>query len=301
MSQQAEIIIDPKFKSGFFLQDPNPVTDQRVNFRYLDYDGQAIVPSQRIWYMTQWWTPFPFHKAKFSAEGRIYRYENENRRCDVDTEIGGFAFELDSYQEYLKLYGGSRSSPNQNWSHFLLEQDFRMPLRFRKMKALFARVTFQIDEVTNLDPKNYDPSLHAAQFLWYITIRKYEKEERVNNPLKDNFIWLGIPIYDNRFKTIEASQRVDRGFAGATNTLIYSLASSNYLKEEPLQLGKEYIIDFDIFPYIKKSIRYAIREGVFDSEKNLFVNYMNIGWELPGSFRVRSSIKELHLEAIIDE
>lgn len=48
MSYRSEIIIDPKFKSGFFLQGPNPVTDQRINFTYLDYDGKAIVPARKV-------------------------------------------------------------------------------------------------------------------------------------------------------------------------------------------------------------------------------------------------------------
>lgn len=303
MSYRSEIIIDPKFKSGFFLQGPNPVTDQRINFTYLDYDGKAIVPSRKVWIMTQWWTPFPFSDSKFEDTEMYYRYSNESRSCKINKEDGEITIYLNSYLEYEKRLGHSRDKAIQPWSHFLFEQDFYHPLSFRKLQAFIARLDFCIDKVNQLDEAHYNPEIHAAQLLWYLTIKEVKKNTAVDdsNPLKDNYIWIGIPIFDNRYKTIKGSQVIDKGFSGATNSLIYTISSSAYLKEEPIQLGKYYSIDVDLLPYIKKSVRYAIRQGIFSSERNLFVNYMNIGWEVPGSFEVESRLKNIHLEAISDE
>lgn len=299
MSNRSEIIIDPKFRSGFFLQGPDPVKDQRINFTYLDYEKKAILPSRKVWILSQWWTPYDFKNASFQEDENTFRYYNESRELIIDRDNGELTMSLDSYKEYKTRIGHSREKTSDPWSHFLLEQDFYHPLSFRKLQAFLARLDFSIDAVEAEDEAHYDPTIHAAQFLWYLTIGEMKGTEE-ENPLEDKYIWLGIPIYDNRYPMVKGSQNIDEGFSGATNTLIYTIGSDIYLKE-PIQFGKDYSIDIDLLPYIKKSVRYAIKKGIFTSEKKLYVNYMNIGWELPGSFRVKSRIRNLHLEAISDE
>ena len=300
MSSRFDIIVDPYFKSGFFLQGPSPVTDQRVNFHYLGYGGNSILPSRKVWIMSQWWTPFDFKDAIFHEENGVYEYSNESRRCLIDIKEGSFHFELDSGKEYMKKYGHGRTSPSDPWSHFLLEQDFHHPLKFRKTLALMARLNFSIEKVVNEDESHYDPKIHAAQFLWYVVVKECAEGEAEENSLSGRYIWIGIPIYDNRYAM---SKTFDQGFQGATNALIYTLSSGEYLPKDGLRIGEKqsYEICYDLFPHIKKSVRYAVRNGIFKSEKNVYITYMNIGWELPGSFQVASTIKSLRLEAISDE
>lgn len=299
MSRSVEVIMDPSFKTGFFLQGPDPIEDQRINFTYLDYFHKSIVPTKKIWILSQWWTPYDFKDASYTFIDGKHRYVNDSREFIISPDDSTITMNFDSYKEYLKRYGQSRISPSQPWSHFLLEQDFIKVLKFKKLGNLFVRFSFRIDEVKNMDLVHYDPKIHAAQLLMYLTIKE-SKSEANENPLKEKFVWLGIPLFDNRYEMNEGSIQLDTGFSGATNTLIYTLPSSIYLNEG-VKMKKEYVIDFDILPYIKKCVKYAIANGFFTSYRNLYVNYMNIGWELPGSFKVKSQIKDLHLEAIVNE
>ena len=132
MSYFKDLLTDECFKSGFFLQGPNPVTDQRKVFSYLDYGGEAIKVNDVLWIMSQWWTPFDFKDAAFSKKSDgVYEYFNQSRRCLIDTKEGRFRFVLDSSAEYKQRLGGPRNDPNTPWSHFLLEQDFVESVRIR--------------------------------------------------------------------------------------------------------------------------------------------------------------------------
>ena len=291
-----ELITDPKFKSGFFLQGVSSVSDQRTSYTYLNYDGKAIAATEKIWIMSQWWTPFDFKNAIYKFDNDKHIYENESRKCVIDTYKGEIEFSFDSSIEYDKLYGKVRDK-SKPWSHFLIEQDFLSSVRFDRIRNLIAKLNFSIDNVEQVKPEEQRDDAHAAQFLWYITIKEGKEDQK--ETLGGRYIWFGIPLYDNRYKKIKGSVMFDKGFDGATNALIYTMPSELYLKDEPIKFGKEYEINIDIFPYIKKAIKLALEEGIFTSESDLVINYMNIGWELPGSFKVKSKISNLHLEAIV--
>lgn len=291
-----DLITDSKFKSGFFLQGISSVSDQRTNYTYLNYEGKAIAATEKIWIMSQWWTPYDFKNANYKFEDNKHIYENESRKCVIDTYNGELEFYFDSSIEYDKLYGKVRDK-SKPWSHFLIEQDFLSSVRFNRIRNLIAKLKFVIEEVEQIKPEEQTNDAHAAQFLWYITIKEGKEEQKES--LGGNYIWFGIPLFDSRYKTIKGSVMVDKGFDGTTNALIYTMPSKMYLKNEPIELGKEYEINFDIFPYIKKAIKTAVKEKIFTNESDLVINYMNIGRELPGSFRVKSKISNLHLEAIV--
>lgn len=300
MSYSKDLLKDPNFKSGFFLQGPNPVTDQRKVFSYLDYGGKAIKVKDVLWIMSQWWTPYNFKDAEFEEmkEGE-YRYSNPSRQCEIDSNEGRFRFVLDSGKEYEARFGKGREDPSTPWSHFLLEQDFVESTKLKDLSALYASLRFKLNKCVCLDDAHYDPSKHTAQFIWYLTIREgrgNKKEE-----LGGNFIWFGIPIFDYRYPSIGKHIQYDGDFAGSTRTLIYNLPTKDYLEDAPLVLGKEYDICLDVLPSIKRAVRYAMKAGIFKSSRGLVVNYMNIGWELPGSFLVDSEISSIRLKGVIGD
>ena len=300
MSYFKDLLTDECFKSGFFLQGPNPVTDQRKVFSYLDYGGEAIKVNDVLWIMSQWWTPYDIKDASFSkkADG-VYEYFNQSRRCLIDTKEGRFRFVLDSSAEYKQRLGGPRNDPSTPWSHFLLEQDFVQSVRIRDLSALFASVKVRINDVKNLDGDSFDPNKHTAQFIWYLTIR--EGNGKSKEGLGGNFIWFGIPIYDYRYPSIPKHIQYDGDFAGSTKALIYCLNSKDYLSDAPLKPGKEYDISLDILPAIKRAVKYAVKNKIFTTSRNLVVNYMNIGWELPGSFAVDSEISNIRLKGVLND
>ena len=285
---EKELLSDPSFRNGFALLGINPAKDDRKVFR--------LFGNNPAWYLAEWWTPFPFKDAPLIRHENGYEMENESRRVAVDTADGALTMELNSEKEYAQLYHGVRTRVDQGWSHLLIEQNFKEPLLVSSLKGLQARIQFRVNQCTMFRSGEFNPQMHAAQLLWYITIR--EKPLKGDSGLGGNYIWFGLPLFDNRFPFEEPSAFYDIGNEGSTKKLIYGLGSKTYLPEAVV-LGRDYSISVDILPEVKKAIAFAREHGIFQSDGDLFVNYMNLGWELPGNFAVSSLIKGLSIKGAL--
>jgi len=285
-----ELLTDPTFKTGFHLLGINPTVNHRKIYKYLDYNGEAFKTNRPIWQMAQWWTPFDVKNASFKKENGRYVYETPSRRFEVKPEPNGhLRMNLYGSKEYPN---GPRTSGNDPWSHLLIEQDFEESVSLDTLQALNLKLTFNIESVEDHHQGQYDPNLHAAQFLWYFVIHDTGIEGSTGYGNFKEFFWFGIPLYDNRFPFIEESMHVDSGGIGTTGRLIYSMSNRNYLKE-PIQMGKTYHIEVDILPSVLKAKQYALDHGYLKKhdQSNYQIGYMNFGWELPGVFDVKSYIE----------
>lgn len=299
-----EILKDTSFETGFDLMTTS-TTNGRALSAYLDYNGEAkdsnITPHP--WQMSQWWTPYDFKNANFKKNNDgSFEYENESRHIKVNLKEKELTMDLNSYTEYQKLFGHSRNG-NENWSHLLIEQNIENAPKIIDLKHVYASLEFSINEATDLDPGQNVP---AAQFLWYFTITDpkngntaYESE---NGGKRNQFMWFGLPLYDSRYDFVESYTHADTGFVGATNTVIYSISNRNYLNEK-IQFGKTYKIELDILPYIKEAFLYGFSQGAMENVEysDLVLNYMNLGWELPGSYKASATIKNLSTKIIKKE
>lgn len=291
-----EILRDTSFETGFDLMTTS-TTNGRALSTYLDYNGEAkdkdITPHP--WQMSQWWTPYDFKNATYNKDNNgIIEYKNESRRVLVNSKEKELTLELDSNTEYQKLFGHSRNG-DENWSHILIEQNIKDAPKLVDLKNIFVNLEFTINFVTNMDEKQAVP---AAQFLWYFTITdpkngntNYESED---GGKRNQFMWFGLPIFDSRYDFVDAYSHADTGFVGATNTIIYSISSKNYLSEK-IVYGKKYTMTLDILPFIKDAYLYGFSQGAMENCEwsDLVLNYMNLGWELPGSFKASATIKNL--------
>lgn len=284
-----ELLTDNHFERGFFLENPDASTHDRRVDKELHFARSGVKP---CWYMAQWWTPFNFKDSPIRKTGDNYVIENPSRRYTINPKTGAFEMALDSALEYEALYHDVRHSPATPWSHFLIEQDFAQPADAASIVHLWASLSFTITKVVSVHPETFDPQIHAAQLLWYLTIN--EKADAYS-PTSGNFIWFGLPLYDNRTSVTPFGAFLDVGNPGSTNRLIYNLSSSDYF---PLgvEIGKTYHLRFDVWPEMIKAILYAREHGVFSKDSRLFVNYMNFGWELPGACQIDSFVNSLSLE-----
>lgn len=301
--KKVDLVSDPTFKSGFYLKSPD--TSAVSIERHFDYQGTAS-SAKRTWDMAQWWTPFDFKDAsEVLAKTNTYRYENQSRFFEVNPTNGALSFGLNSWKEYQEKFGGSRSATSQNWSHFLLEQSFETSVALNTLASLNVRLDFAINSVEQFDLEHYNSNLHAAQFLWYFVVRNVVPEDSDPNLVGQNgdFLWFGVPLYDNRNDYLPVYHNYDGGFAGATNKLIYSMDNREYLPVSaghPLEFQKTYAIDYDILPAIKDAFVNGKQAGALPNcqFQNMRVDYMNFGWELPGSFAVDCSIANWGVNAI---
>ncbi len=296
-----EILTDTSFKTGFDLMTTS-TNNGRVFASYLDYNGEAEgkETSPHPWQMAQWWTPFDFKDAVYTKSGeRIHEYRNESRHVKVDTNNGELTLDLNSNLEYQKLFGHSRNG-DENWSHILIEQNIKDCPKLTDLESFYVELEFCISKCENLDPEQKIP---AAQLLWYFTITDpkngntdYESEV---DGVRNQFMWFGIPLYDSRYDFVEQYAHADTGFVGATNTVIYSISNRNYFSEK-LEIGKRYKIRFDALPFIREAYLYGVGNGAMEnvSYTDLVLNYMNFGWELPGSYDASATIYKISAKIV---
>ena len=296
-----ELITDINFTSGFDLLTTSTNNGREVA-AYLSYGGEAKNQDDlpHPWQMSQWWTHNDFQYSTFSkVDEGVFDYRNDSRHVLVNTNNGEITLELNSMVEYQSLYGHSRTG-KENWSHLLLEQNFRNAPKVSTLKHIYACLDFVINKANNMDENQAIP---CAQLLWYFTITdpkngdtSYESG-KWDGGTPNQFMWFGLPIYDSRYDFVEAYQHADSGFVGATNTIIYNISNREYFNEK-LIIGKKYSICIDILPYLKKAYLYGAENGAMDNCEwaNLVINYMNFGWELPGSFDTSVTVSKLSVK-----
>lgn len=294
--QIKELLRDNHFETGFSVLGISPVKDKRNYSMIMDYNKNAKNPVGKAWEMAQWWTNYPLKNSTYKFYEGKHQYTTPSRFISIDNKNGELYTKLLASKEYKEGYRKSNSEP---WSHLLIEQDFSRSYGLDKLDKLVVNLDFNIINVIDKMPHNYDPNLHAAQFLWYFVVADVSGNF-VNYGNAENFFWFGVPIFDNRNDFIPEVMHIDQGGEGTTGKLIYSMPSDLYIKEK-IEFNKEYNINYDILPNIKKALNYA------KENKHLKVNedsrfeivYMNFGWECPGSFDVESYIKNMSVKAFI--
>lgn len=292
-----ELLEDPTFATGFNLLGISPVIDGRTIQKKLDYNGECEESDRVVWYMGQWWTPYSMVNANYSYRDGIHVYETPSRTVEVNPSDSGYLHtELNSDIEYM----GEPRVQGQSWTHLLIEQFFSDSVKMSELESLILTLDVSVEQVVDLNGDDYDPNLHAAQFLWYLTLKNVVPEGSTQEEVGTggDYLWFGIPIYDSRVDFVAHSAHVDQGAAGTTNKLIYSMSSSNYF-DEVIQMGKTYHVQIDVLPFVKDAFIYAINNNALVNAQfeNMEIGYMNFGWELPGSFDVSSTIRNMSIMA----
>ena len=288
--QDNNIFKDRHYQTGFKLTNTASVPGPTY-LGDLHYGGITDIPSQ--WILAQWCTKYliqPTDKPK--EEGGWYVWENESKVVKVNTEEGAIYMECNASKEF--------DAPRvnmQDWPHLLIEQytTSRCP-DLSTIDSLKLQMEFVIDKCEKkMKPEEYDATLHTAQFQINFTVSNQNK----NSPGYGDCIWFGLQFFDDRFPCSQDSVSIDGGKDSATGLAMYGVSSKRFLKE-PVYVGDYIEIDFDILPEIKKALQ-ACREydgvEVFRNTnlEDLKLTTMNIGWELPGTYDVASTIYKLNL------
>lgn len=295
---EIELLEDPTFSNGFNLLGISPVEDGRNIYKHLNYGDTVDSTKDPVWFMAQWWTPYDVSDGTYRTEDTTHIYETESRTISVDpTNDGYLRIDLSSKKEY----GDQDRVSGQSWTHALIEQNFKESVGMSELKSLVVTLDVTIHYVHNMHEEGtYDPNMHAAQFLWYLTLQNIVPEDADTDEVgqRGDYLWFGIPIYDNRADFISESAHVDQGAAGTTNKLIYSMSSKNYF-DEKIQFEKQYHIEVDVLPFLKEAFVYAISNNALVNAQfeNMQIGYMNLGWELPGTFEVGSTIQNISIMA----
>ena len=311
LRREDSLLSDSSFKNGFGLFSPETTT-AHVEDRLIDYNGEAETDFYNpeadhsyYWTMCQWWTPYNFVNATYSKNGETHIYEHESRRLEVNPGEGALHMELNADMEYEEKFGGPRD-PAASWSHFLIQQNFpselvKSPSTF---EDLYVEMDVTIEESTYLG-EGQPLGAECAQLLFYFCL--FNRVPADSNPeevgVNGTGMWFGVPIYDSRYDYVDRYIGGDTGFVGSTNRMIYSIPSQSYMGRGPVEMNHTYKIRIDVLDLLKEAFIYGVKNDYLPNclWNNLYLTYMNFGWELPGQYKVSSTLSNLDIHATILE
>ncbi len=240
-----------------------------------------------VWSIAQWNNYNNNLKdAAFTASPPRYEYTTEGgTSVVVDTDKGSILLKLNTGSEY----GHSPVCPvnprraGDKWPHLLLGYDWAQAdvLPLRGLQEVWMDIGFTVEEVTDkMPPGTGDPTLHAAQFQWFITVQN----RTVQDDGYGEYLWFGLSYYDNRhdFSPFYAAKD-----ANTTGAFIYLPDMKEFLSTS-VTVGEKKQVAADILPHIKKAFELAKNRGFMQKTEwdDLHIGSTNIGWEVPGTYNV---------------
>ena len=280
---------DRRYQAGFRLSN----TSASPGPTYIgDLHYGAVTASPR-WILAQWCTKYLIQPTDVPEEkDGWYVYKNPSKELRVNPEDGAVYMECNASKEF-----DSPRVEMQDWPHLLIEQYTvdRCP-NLSEISELRLKMEFVIDKCEKkMTPEEFNAELHTAQFQINFTLANVNR----NSAGFNDCIWIGMQFFDDRYPFSDDVVTVDGGKDTATGLAMYGVSSKRFLSE-PVFVGDRIYIDFDILPEVKKALK-AVREyetvKVFRNTElsDLKFTTMNLGWELPGTYDVASTIYSLDL------
>jgi hypothetical protein len=297
-----ELIADNMFEWGLNVLDPSTGANQGTII-WQDID---IAP---FWELGQWnsKTSAIDIEPSVSPTG-AYVWEDSNKIIKMGTRDGeGYDLYLgvNSISEYDSVFRVN----GQPWPHLLVQERISPPGNvgpgcppLSQLSQLLFQVDACLDTVKIIKTGDYNPSIHAAQFLIYFTVQNLGS----NSNLFGKYVWLGVQVYDDRNPSPPKYVAHDDG----TRMLIYSIAYDE-TADSTTHSGDWVHFMVDLLPHAKAAVTEAWNRGYFSYEDGdstvtpplNFDDYkiggMNMGWEAPGMFYAAFKVKDLSLTSSI--
>ena len=288
-TRTVELIQDPHFERGFMVYDPKP--GKQVVRGTLQWDASKGEP---VWGLAQWSSKHSIAAAKAERlASRGIRFANAAKTLivgpagcdDADLVLG-----VDSRAEW----GEHAREKDERWPHLLVQQRIPECPPLTELAALEFRVAARLRLCERFEPVGYNPRLHAAHYLIHFTVQNLNRE----SPGFGDFLWFGIPIYDDR-RPIPS-----RHVAGdaASGKMIYDPGGDAYTSQT-LQGGQWVTIERDILPLVLDGLRAAWERGFLKGSRDMAdyrLGGVNSGWEVSGINRAEVQIRDLSLRAMIE-
>jgi hypothetical protein len=296
-----ELFNDPKFENGFnvrpadrsFSDGSTPDNRWPLNSR-LYYGGNE--DASYAWTIQQAGDIYGLgdvynqttDAVPEETEDGTYIFSDTSKSVQVNPTKGTFRYELNTSLEYEEPRVAMGA-----WCHLLLEEGLAKRVQLSEIESLSLSIDVTLDKIENhMSDSEYNPSLHTCQFLIYFVCNTNASLD------SGSYLWFGVPIYDYRYTVIEEYGNTDAGGAGATNQFIYSMSTESYLPDG-MTVGTQYNISIDMKPAMSRGLEVAQSKGYLTNSTvdDLSIEYMNIGYEIPGTFDSAMTIGGLSLLA----
>lgn len=169
---------------------------------------------------------------------------------------------IDATQEY----DAPRKTSSEGWVHILIEQNFQTVYSVEDVEKINVSLDLCLTKFDKkMTDEEFDPNLHNAQLLWYITLTNKPPQDNPAdedgypvNGVDGDYIWFGVPIVDYT--------RIRRIYGRGTElryrheTLVCSVDSAEYL-DRPVTVGVRNSFEYDIVPMFKKTLEEVQAKG----------------------------------------
>ena len=287
---------DINFKNGFILSKTSTKAEGGPHYKeYLKYyeETKEIIPT---WTLAQWGTRHDLYNnyaLTRSKDGFTYSYsclggKSSNgmfisaKRLQLNSKTGEIDLELNAETEY-----DAPRKKGEDWPCILLSQTFQNNLiHIASSRSIVMEAEFEITKFEDKMGASAVQNLHAAQFVWYITLQNRNKQSKDYG----RYIWLGVPLWDNRNagKETELFAQVDEG----TSAMMYNSSTRAYYDQSnnskmPLAHQKAKAT-FEVMKVARVAYDYAISHGFLGSTEfeELYIGGTNFGFEVPGTYNI---------------
>jgi hypothetical protein len=293
--ESRELITDKTFKRRFYNHVAGTTT-------FTNTIGCINPQDPSVWNVAEWSSHSSFLNMAPTTTGTgMCKFANNYKDFRFGGPVGAEAYDIyfavNSQSEYNNVY----RQANEPWTHLLVEQRLSPPYThigqgpgcpwLSMLRSLNFKVDAKLYYNQTIQTAGYDPNIHAAQFLIYFTV------QNLRTSSTNDFLWVGIPLYDDRYDFISNNPFVDPG----TQKLIYTIPFSE-ISLTSMRSGSWVSLNFDLLPYAKKALQAAWNSSPQQlTESHDYADYkiggINMGWELPGMNISTVVVKNLSLVA----
>lgn len=283
-----ELIGDPHFERGCILYKPK--TGRHVAYGVIGGIAKGGKPE---WGLAQWSSreKLPLDPPQTLPSGAL-SYTNAAKAVTIGpsgTADADITLAVNGGFEYR---GGVRKE-GEPWVHLLVEQPFRNPPALAALSQANLHIAARLKNFHRWDMPGYSPQLHAATLQIYFMLQNENRKSAGYG----QYLWFGVPLYDDRDSIPKSYQAKDVGKADATGMFIYTVAGGEFTSQS-LHDPEWVTIDKDLLPLMRAGLKTAWQRGFLKDSQSLadyHITGMNLGWEVTGIFDVAMQLRDLSL------
>ncbi len=280
--EQVELLDDNRFLEGFNTYPVNPSATPI---------GSLVPPTATgspVWRLAEWYTQQLLANVPPTMTAWGAEWANAYKRVVIGDGFLELAVDADAE------WGGQYRQAGEPWPHLLVAQEIYEDSAASSNTPIYQyeSVTLSLDleivHTNHIQEAGYDPGLHACQFLMYITLQNRDQ----THDDYGNFIWFGLPFYDDRYASVDENIAVDSG----TGKYMFRMASESFMPQS-LHDVDSVSVAVDLLSFMKTAVQDAIAQGILTSPDldDYFLGGMNMGFEVPGRSVATIRVRDLSL------
>lgn len=295
-----EVLQDPTFQNGFRALGLS-VSDGGMAGKTVF--NPLSTNKRQYWDLASWNSRYAFGDSRYTTYHElgngVFKYANPTKEFTVDTKNAVLTFTGIATACYDEHRTGS-----EPWLHLTIGQNSRTAdTRIAELERLDITLSNRLLAFEDHMGDAFSINKHTAQFSLNLMVRNID----TTSPDYNQFIWLCIHLFDNRWEWCESGTMLDVGtqslmvFTG--NRVLYKDNNrNNCWKNGRINASpdaKWSYFSWDALPTICNALVKAQKDGylLHTSLDQMAITGLNIGWEIPGTYNATMQIKDFSILA----